>query len=405
VASGPRMISQKRGIRMRFLTAGESHGQALTVIIEGYPAGVPFDKALIDAQLKRRQAGYGRGARMRIEQDRVEVLSGIRNGISLGSPIGLLIRNRDWENWREVMAPESGAVDPGRAAGKRVTRPRPGHADLSGGLKYRQDDLRNILERASARETAARVAAGTAGRILIERLGCNIFSHVVQIGAARIEDRECTDYTALQAAAFASPVACADQATEAEMTCQIEEAAAAGDTLGGVFEVVCLGLPPGLGSHTHWDRRLDASLAAAVMSIPSVKGVEIGLGFRGATVPGSAYHDAIHTGPGRGFYRATNHAGGSEGGMSNGEPLVLRGVVKPVPTLGKPLPSVDLDTGESVPAAVERSDACVVPAAGVIAEAMVAWVLAGAITDKFGADTLEEIGGRWQEYQDYVNHR
>ncbi len=390
---------------MRFLTAGESHGQALTVIIEGYPAGVPFDRALIDAQLERRQAGYGRGARMRIEHDRVEVLAGIRNGISLGSPIALLISNRDWENWRDVMAPDPGEVDPERAADKRVTRPRPGHADLAGGLKYHQDDLRNILERASARETAARVAAGTAGRILIELLGCSIFSHVVQIGTARVEEQEHPDYATLKEGAAASPVACADQAAEARMMRQIEEASAAGDTLGGVFEVVCLGLPPGLGSHVHWDRRLDASLAAAVMSIPSVKGVEIGLGFRGAAVPGSSYHDAIHASRGRGFHRATNHAGGIEGGISDGEPLVMRGAVKPVPTLGKPLPSVDLATGESVVAAVERSDACIVPAAGVIAEAMVAWVLAGAITDKFGGDTLEEIRGRVREYQDYVNQR
>jgi chorismate synthase len=390
---------------MRFLTAGESHGQALTVIIEGYPAGVPFEKRLVDTQLERRQAGYGRGARMRIEHDRVEVLAGIRNGISLGSPIALLISNRDWENWRQVMAPDPQAVDPEQAAARRVTRPRPGHADLAGGLKYRQDDLRNILERASARETAARVAAGTAGRILIEQLGCSIFSHVVQIGTARVEEQEHPDYAVLKESAAVSQVACADQAAEAGMMLQIEEAAAAGDTLGGVFEVVCLGLPPGLGSHVQWDRRLDASLAAAVMSIPSVKGVEIGLGFRGADVPGSAYHDAIHAARGRGFYRATNRAGGAEGGLSNGEPLVVRGAVKPVPTLGKPLPSIDLATGESTVAAVERSDACIVPAAGVIAEAMVAWVLAGAITDKFGGDTLIEIRQRVQEYQDYVKHR
>ncbi len=390
---------------MRFLTAGESHGQALTVIIEGYPAGVPFTGAQIDAQLERRQAGYGRGARMRIERDRVEVLAGIREGISLGSPIALLIRNRDWENWRQVMAPDPEEIDPGRAADKRVTRPRPGHADLAGGLKYRQDDLRNILERASARETAARVAAGTAGRILIELLGCSIFSHVVQIGAAKVEEQEPPDYDTLKEGAAASPVACADQAAEAEMIRQIEAASTDGDTLGGVFEVVCLGLLPGLGSHVHWDRRLDASLAAAVMSIPSVKGVEIGLGFRGAAVPGSSYHDAIHANRGQGFYRATNRAGGIEGGMTNGEPLVIRGAVKPVPTLGKPLPSVDLATGESVPATVERSDACIVPAAGVIAEAMVAWVLACAAIDKFGGDTLEEIRGRVREYRDYVKHR
>jgi chorismate synthase len=373
------------------------------VIIEGYPAGVPFDKGLIDAQLERRQAGYGRGGRMRIERDRVEILAGIRNGNTLGSPIGLLIRNRDWENWLDVMSPVSEEIDPKRAAEKRVTRPRPGHADLAGGLKYHQEDLRNILERASARETAARVAAGTAGRILIEQLGCSIFSHVIQIGTARIEEQELPDYTILKQGAAASPVACADQAAAAGMMRQIDEASAAGDTLGGVFEVVCLGLLPGLGSHVHWDRRLDAGLAAAVMSIPSVKGVEIGLGFRGAAVSGSSYHDAIHTGDGRGLYRMTNRAGGIEGGITNGEPLVIRGVVKPVPTLGKPLPSVNLTTGENALAAVERGDTCIVPAAGVIAEAMVAWVLACAIIDKFGGDTLVEIRERTKEYQDYVN--
>jgi chorismate synthase len=388
---------------MRFLTAGESHGKALTVIIEGYPAGVPFDKGLIDAQLERRQAGYGRGGRMRIECDRVEVLAGIRNGITLGSPIAVLIRNRDWENWLDIMSPAPEEIDPGRAADKSVTRPRPGHADLAGGLKYHQKDLRNILERASARETAARVAAGTAGRILIEQLGCSIFNHVVQIGTMRVEDQEPPDYTILKEGAAASPVACADQAAAAGMMRQIEAATAAGDTLGGVFEVVCLGLLPGLGSHVHWDRRLDAGLAAAVMSIPSVKGVEIGLGFRGAAVSGSSYHDAIHAGDGRGFYRTTNRAGGIEGGITNGEPLVIRGAVKPVPTLGNPLPSVDLTTGENAPAAVERGDTCIVPAAGVIAEAMVAWVLACAIVDKFGCDTLEEIEERVQVYQDHVN--
>ncbi len=389
---------------MRFLTAGESHGQALTVIIEGYPAGVPFDQGWIDAQLERRQAGYGRGARMRIERDRVEVLAGIRSGITLGSPIALLIRNRDWANWGGVMAPAPEEIDPARVMDRMVTRPRPGHADLAGGLKYRQKDLRNILERASARETAARVAAGTTGRILIEQLGCNIFSHVMQIGTARVEEIAQPDYATLKEGAAASPVSCADQAAEAEMMRQIQAATAAGDTLGGVFEVVCLGLLPGLGSHVHWDRRLDAELAAAVMSIPSVKGVEIGLGFRGAAVPGSSYHDAIHAGHGQGFFRATNRAGGIEGGMTNGETLVIRGAVKPVPTLGKPLPSVDLATGESVLAAVERSDVCVVPAAGVIAEAMVAWVLACAVIDKFGGDTLIEIRQRVQEFKNYVNH-
>lgn len=387
---------------MRFLTAGESHGPVLTVIIEGYPAGVPFAREQIDAQLERRQAGYGRGARMRIERDRVEVLAGVRNGITLGSPIALLIKNRDWENWRDVMAPDPEQIDPGRAADRKVTRPRPGHADLAGGLKYRQDDLRNILERASARETAARVAAGTAGRMLLEPLGCSIFSHVVQIGAAKLEEIAITDYTIIKERAAISPVACADRVAEAEMLRQIDNASTAGDTLGGIFEVIGLGLPPGLGSHTHWDRRLDAALGAAIMSIPSVKGVELGLGFRGAASPGSAYHDAICLSQGQDVYRATNRAGGIEGGMTNGEPLVIRGAVKPVPTLGKPLPSVDLATRESVTAAVERSDVCIVPAAGVIAEAMASWVLARAVIDKFGGDTLVEIRQRWLEYRDYI---
>lgn len=394
---------------MRFLTAGESHGRALTAIIEGYPAGAPFDRGRIDAQLERRQAGYGRGARMRIEQDRVEILAGVRGGITLGSPIALLIGNRDWENWQDVMSPSAEEIAPEGAAGRKVTRPRPGHADLAGGLKFRQDDLRNILERASARETAARVAAGTAGRILLELLGCRIFSHVVQIGTISPAEPEPAEYAgpagyaAMKEQAEASPVACADPVAGAEMMRQIDAAIAAGDTLGGVFEVVCLGLPPGLGSYVHWDRRLDAALAAAVMSIPSVKGAEIGLGFRGAAIPGSSYHDEIRAGHDRGFYRATNRAGGIEGGMTNGEPVVVRGAVKPVPTLARPLSSVDLATGASVPAAVERGDACIVPAAGVVAEAMVAWVLACAAVDKFGGDTLTEIRQRLQEYRDYIN--
>jgi len=388
---------------MRFLTAGESHGPALTIIIEGYPAGVVFDQGQIDAQLKRRQAGYGRGARMRIEQDRVEVLAGVRNGVTLGSPIALLIKNRDWENWRGVMAPDPDQIDTVRTADRKVTRPRPGHADLAGGLKYHQEDLRNILERASARETAARVAAGTAGRILLEQFDCSIFSHVVQIGTAAVEAvEEAKDFDLVAKRAAVSLVACADDQAGAEMMRQIEAATAAGDTLGGVFEVICRGLPPGLGSYVHWDRRLDASLAAAVMSIPSVKGVEIGLGFRGASTPGSDYHDAICCSRERGLYRNTNRAGGIEGGLTNGEPIMLRGAVKPVPTLVKPLPSIDLATGESVTAAVERSDVCVVPAAGVIAEAMAAWVLACAVMEKFGGDTLLEIGQRVREYQERI---
>lgn len=388
---------------LRLLTAGESHGPVLTAVIEGFPAGVVVDKGAIDAQLRRRQSTYGRGGRMKIEKDRVEILSGVRKGITLGSPITLQIRNRDWENWVEVMSSDPERIVEEKKLAKAVTRPRPGHADLAGGMKYRHQDLRNVLERASARETAIRVAAGTLGRLLLDSLGCWIFSHVVQIGsaAAPAYGRD-VDYQDLAEAAAQSPVGCADGKAAAAMMAEIDAARERGDTLGGVFEVVCIGLPPGIGSYVHWDRRLDARLAAAVMGIPSVKGVEIGLGFRGAGIEGSAYHDPIYYADGRGFFRRTNNAGGLEGGVTNGEPLVLRGVVKPIPTLGKPLASVDIGTKRETAAAVERSDVCIVPAAAVVAEAMVAWVLADAVMEKFGGDTLEEIRRGWKEYLAYL---
>ena len=381
---------------LRFLTAGESHGKALTAIVEGMPAGLGLSEEYIAGDLKRRQGGYGRGGRQKIESDRAEILSGVRHGLTLGSPIALMITNRDWENWRDVMGVE--APD---APVDKVTRLRPGHADLAGAMKYAQDDVRNVLERASARETAARVAVGAVARRFLEEFGVAIHSHTVAIDGVEAPGVEEPDWQAVEE----SPVRCADAEAGQRMLAAIDAAREEGDSLGGVTEVRATGVPIGLGSHVHWDRRLDASLAAAVMSIPSVKGVEIGLGFRGAAVPGSSYHDAIHAGRGQGLYRATNRAGGIEGGMTNGEPLVIRGAVKPVPTLGKPLPSVDLATGESVLATVERSDACIVPAAGVIAEAMVAWVLACSAIDKFGGDTLEEIRGRVREYRDYVNNR
>lgn len=393
---------------MRFLTAGESHGPALTAIIEGFPAGVPIEKKHIDVQLLRRQSSFGRGGRMKIEHDEVQILSGVRKGVSLGSPIALLIKNRDWVNWQDVMASDPLEIVPEREQAKSLTRPRPGHADLSGALKYRQQDLRNILERASARETAVRVAVGTVARALLENLGCSLCSHVVQIGSvvcdpgAAFSTDSPADYLEFARLAASSPVACTDQKATREMMRQIERAQAQGDTLGGIFEIDCLGLPPGLGSHVHWDRRLDTNLTAALMGIPSVKGVEIGLGFRGAGVPGSAYHDQICFKDGLGFYRPTNHAGGLEGGLTNGEPLVLRAAVKPVPTLGNPLPSVDFLTKEESRAAIERSDVCIVPAAAVIAEAMVAWVLACAVLEKFGGDTLTEVRERRQEYQTYL---
>lgn len=389
---------------LRFLTAGESHGPVLSAIIEGFPAGVPLDRRAIDEQLRRRQSSFGRGERMKIESDEVELLSGVRNGLTLGSPIALVIRNRDWENWRDVMSAEVQEINPERVAKKSVTRPRPGHADLAGALKYRQSDMRNILERASARETAARVAAGAVARALLEQLGCKIFSHVVQIGSVSCSDvdPDPQEYASIARLAVELPVSCADRDKADEMIREIERAKEKGDTLGGVFEVVCLGLSPGLGSHVHWDRRLDARLAAALMSIPSVKGVEIGLGFRGVCLPGSEYHDPICYEGGRGFYRATNRAGGLEGGMTNGEPLVIRAAVKPIPTLRNPLPSIDFFTKQEIDATVERSDVCVVPAAAVVAEAMAAWVLADAVLEKFGNDTLVEIRARWLEYWEYL---
>lgn len=387
---------------LRFLTAGESHGPALTAIIEGFPAGVEISKEKINTQLERRQSTYGRGGRMKIEKDRVKILSGVRRGLTLGSPIALQIINLDWKNWREVMSSNQDEYVPEKAADRALTRPRPGHADLAGGLKYHHhEDLRNVLERASARETAVRVAVGTVGRILMESLGCNVISHVVQIGGVQIPEYT-TSHLELAEKAFVSPVGCGDPGTASAMIEEIDKAARSGDTLGGVFEVICTGLPPGIGSYVHWDRRLDSRLAAAVLGIPSIKGVDFGLGFRGAGVFGSGYHDQICITPQGKLYRPTNRAGGLEGGVTNGEPLVLRAVVKPVPTLGNPLTSVDLKTKEESLAAVERSDTCVVPAAAVIAEAVVAWEIAAALLEKFGGDTLSEIQEHYQQYLAYI---
>ncbi len=372
----------------RFLTAGESHGQALTIIVEGVPAGLPLDEAYIARDLARRQKGYGRGGRMAIEQDRALILSGVRYGKTLGSPISLLVQNRDWPNWQSIMAVEESA-EPAAP----VTRLRPGHADLAGAMKYGLDDVRPILERASARETAARTAAGAVARRFLEEMGIAIHSHSVAIGEVRARDLE-PDWTEVEA----SPVRTADHTVEAVMMATIDAAKAKGDTLGGVFEVVATGVPIGLGSHVHWDRRLDGLLAQALMSIPTIKGVEIGAGFGGAAMPGSRHHDLFQEAPGRPWARASNRAGGGEGGISNGEPLVLRAAVKPIPTLANALPSVDLATGAAVQAHQERSDACVVPAAGVVGEAMVAVTLAGVFLEKFGGDHLEETRRNYHAY-------
>ncbi|HKC48518.1 MAG TPA: chorismate synthase [Gemmatimonadales bacterium] len=369
---------------VRFTTAGESHGRGLVGVLEGIPAGLPLGAATVNAELKRRMAGYGRGARMKIEADEIEWLAGVRAGETIGSPIAMLVWNRDWTHWQDVMAPE--AETPGEERRRRVTRPRPGHADLTGALKFDRADARDILERASARETAARVACGAVCRALLAQLGVEIGSHVVELGGV-IAAYHAPLPTPLNTAADKSPVRCIDPEAEREMIARIDAAKAAGDTLGGVVEVVAIGLPVGLGSHASWDTKLDGRLAQAIMSIPAVKAVGLGLGFEAARRKGSEVHDEILPG----FVRATNRAGGTEGGMSTGEPLVIRAAMKPISTLMSPLATVDLASGAVAQAQSERSDVTAVPAMGVIAEAMTALVLAQAVMEKFGGDSLGEL--------------
>jgi chorismate synthase len=376
---------------IRFTTAGESHGKALIGIIEGLPAGLPLVAEDVDRELRRRMAGYGRGARMKIEADAVQLLSGVRAGETLGSPIALLIENRDWENWADVMAPEPDDEPTERR--RRVTRPRPGHADLAGVLKYGRADARDILERASARETAARVACGAVCRRLLAEFGVEIGSHVVALGPvpARVTEELPRP---LNAAADRSPVRCLDPKASDEMVAAIDAAKQARDTLGGIVEVVAFGLVAGLGSHVSWDRKLDGRLGRALLSIPAVKGVEVGLGFELARRPGSEAHDPITQGAesrSGGFARETNRAGGLEGGMTNGSALGLRVAMKPIATLRRPLDTVDTSTRRKAKAQSERSDVTAVPAMGVIAEAMVAIVLADAMAEKFGGDTVADM--------------
>jgi chorismate synthase len=392
----------------RFLTAGESHGPSLGVTIEGVPAGLALSEDALAVDMARRQRGYGRGARQAIEQDRAEILGGVRHGRTLGSPILLLIRNRDWENWTRVMqvgplsedeaAELLAAAEDGNKRATPVTRVRPGHADLAGALKYGFTDVRDVLERASARETAARVAAGGVARAFLAEIGIEVWSFTAEVGGVALDP---TKATRSRDEADASPLRCPDPEAEAAMIARIDEARSNGDTVGGVFEVVVHGLPIGLGSYVHWDRRLDAALAAAVMSINIVKGVEFGLGFEQTRRFGSAVHDVIEgrTGDGRWVHR-TNNAGGLTGGVTNGEPLVVRGAVKPISTLAKPLPSADLITGEAVEKAhYERSDISVVPAAGVVAEAMVMLTVAASICEKFGGDTLGDVQANLAAYR------
>ena len=374
----------------RFTTAGESHGRGLVGILEGIPAGLPVSAADVDVELKRRMGGYGRGARMKIESDRIEWLAGVRAGETLGSPIAMLIWNRDWEHWQDVMAPEADATPDPQGRRRQVTRPRPGHADLAGSLKYDRTDARDILERASARETVARVACGAICKKLLREFNIEIGSHVAELGGvvANVGAQHAAPLRAnINELADQSPVRCLDKEAEAEIIRRIDAAKAAGDTLAGIVEVIAVGVPVGLGSHVSWDRKLDGRLAQALMSIPAVKGVELGLGFEAARRKGSEVHDEIMPG----FARATNRAGGTEGGMTTGEPLVLRVAMKPISTLMSPLKTVDLKTGGPAQAQSERSDVTAVPAMGVIAEAMLAIVLTDALLEKFGGDALSEL--------------
>jgi len=384
----------------RFTTAGESHGRALVAIIEGLPAGMPVDVEQINHELMQRQQGYGRGARMKIEQDRVEILSGVRHGLTLGSPLALMIENKDWANWDEVMAVEPQDLPPEKS--RRVKRPRPGHADLAGGLKYDARDLRNVLERASARETAARVACGAMAKQLLSNFGVEIRSHVIQLGGIPDQPLELT-FDQIAAIPEDAPLRCADEAAQQRMVELIDQTKSAGDTLGGVFEVVARGVVPGLGSHTAWDLKLDGRLAQAVMSIPAVKAVAIGAGAEASSLPGSEVHDEIsYNDETKEFIRATNRAGGLEGGVTNGEELRVRGHLKPISTLRRALRSVDIDTKQEERAAFERSDITVVPAGGVIGEAMVALVLAGAMREKFGGDSLGEMKRSFEGYREQL---
>jgi chorismate synthase len=382
---------------LRYLNAGESHGKSLLAVLEGVPAGLPLTPDMVNQDLARRQKGYGRGGRMRLEEDRVEFVCGVRKGQTLGNPIGLMIANKDWENWKEVMAVEPGPVP----ADKVVTRPRPGHADLVGAIKYAHRDIRNVLEKASARETAIRVAVGGVAKALLAQFGMRVLSYTTEIGG--VVARRCEDPLVAFEQAEASDVRSPDPDAGARMIERIRTAKHRGDTLGGVFEVVVTNLPIGLGSYSQWDRRLGARLAMAVMSIQAMKGVEIGMGFDAARRFGSEVHDDIYYEQGgKGFIRKTNNAGGLEGGITNGEPIVLRVAMKPISTLYSPKKSVDIETKQPFDATVERSDICTVPAAGVVGEAVVAFEIANAMIDKFGGDSLEEMKRNYHAYQEYV---
>ncbi len=381
---------------LRFFTAGESHGKGIVSFLEGIPANLGIDINFINKELERRQRGYGRGGRMKIEKDKVEILSGVRFGKTIGSPIALLIKNRDWENWKEKMAIEGIPLQDFPS----FTRPRPGHADLVGGIKYNQRDLRNILERSSARETAGRVAVGAICKLFLKELGITVGSYVVSIGKLKPPIEE-EDLLKRFEKAENSEVRFPDPSLDEEFKKVIDEAKEKGESLGGIFEVFAIGVPPGLGSHIQWDKRIDGRIAQAIMSIQAIKGVEIGMGFGCASLYGSEVHDEIGWEKGKGYFRYSNNLGGTEGGMTNGMPIVVRAVMKPIPTLTKPLKSVDIETKEEVKAGKERSDVTAVPAASVVGEAMLSIIITDAILEKLGGDFMEEVKER---YESYIRH-
>ncbi|MEK4885222.1 chorismate synthase [Bacillus sp. FSL W8-1127] len=385
---------------MRYLTAGESHGPQLTAIIEGLPAGMPLTAEDINIELSRRQKGYGRGRRMQIEKDQVQIKGGVRHRLTLGSPVALVVENKDWKHWTNIMGIE--APEQPEETKRKVTRPRPGHADLNGGIKYGHRDMRNVLERSSARETTVRVAAGAVAKKLLKLLGIEIASHVVEIGGVKAKNLRYKSIKELQEVTEQSPVRCFDSEAEKEMMKAIDQAKEKGDSIGGIVEVVAEGMPAGVGSYVHYDRKLDAKIAAAIVSINAFKGVEFGIGFEAAGKFGSEVHDEIIWDEERGFSRKTNRLGGFEGGMTTGMPIVVRGVMKPIPTLYKPLQSVDIDTKEPFSASIERSDSCAVPAASVVAEAVVAWELAAAIVDQFYSDRMDALIRNVDEQRKYA---
>ncbi|MFC5463326.1 chorismate synthase [Lederbergia graminis] len=387
---------------MRYLTAGESHGPQLTTILEGVPAGLELTAEQINYELARRQKGYGRGRRMQIEKDQVLITSGVRHGVTLGAPIALVVENNDFKHWRKIMGADPISPEEQEDVKRKITRPRPGHADLNGAIKYGHRDMRNVLERSSARETTVRVAAGAVAKTILAELGIKVGGHVLEIGGVKAQKTQYNTMDELQKVTEESPVRCLDPEAAEKMMQAIDDAKKAGDSIGGIVEVIVEGMPIGVGSYVQYDRKLEAKLGAAIMSINAFKGVEIGIGFESAHLPGSQVHDEIQWDEVNGYTRRTNNAGGFEGGMTTGMPIVVRGVMKPIPTLYKPLESVDIDTKEPFKASIERSDSCAVPAASVVAEAVVAWELAQAILEQFGHDRMDAIKENIQRHNEYA---